>query len=295
MSKYILPLLLLLVISCQEKPQCNYIEEYYQDVYQAELAYWEQDYQKAYELLKKVEARCGLLNQSVIREPEMMAKLSIKVGEPQKAFPYMERMLREGMHFDTFLNNDSYTILKEYEEWDYLERNAARFAQEFENGINQELRAELIAMNDLDQKVRQRPIDFIEMERVDSIHQHKIKEIFKSYGYPSRKLVGKNDVNIGDRVQLSTLFFHFDDTIYFKPILLKMIRDGKAPASILGNMLDSQQRSRGYYDYGIYSNLDSTYIWNYTNLNPLRISVGLPPWKLKKRVDSLKRTFYNIN
>lgn len=292
MNRVLIAVIILFITSCNEKPPCDYIENYYQEVYRAELAYWEQDYQKAYDIFKKVEARCGLLNQTLTREPEMMAKLSIKVGEPQKAFPYMERMLKEGMSFDTFLNNEIYSVLKEYEEWGYLERNASQFADEFENSINQELRAELIMMNDLDQKVRQHPIDYDEMERVDSIHQARIKEIFKTYGYPSKSLIGKDNFNRGERVNLGTLFFHFDDTTYFKPVLLKMIREGKAPSDILGNMLDSQQRSRGYYDYGIYDNLDSTYIWNYNKLDELRMSVGLAPWKLKKRVDSLKRIQY---
>lgn len=289
----LLLLCLLVCFACQEKEPCDYIENYYQDVYKAELAYWEKDYQTAYELLKQVESRCGLLNQQRIREPEMMAKLSIKVGKPQAAFPYIERMLKEGMSFDSYVNNDTYTILHEYEEWRYLERNATQFATEFEEGINQELREEIIAMNTLDQAVRQKPIDYIQMAKVDSIHQLRVKEIFREYGYPTAKMVGKDNRAIGERVELRTLFFHFNDTTYFKPILLKMIRDGEAPANILGTMLDSRQRSRGVYDYGIYDNADSSRILDFKNLDKRRISVGLPPWRLKKEVDSLRSVYYN--
>ncbi|WP_299217095.1 hypothetical protein [uncultured Dokdonia sp.] len=289
----ILLLCLLFCVSCQEKEPCDYIESYYQDVYKAELAYWEKDYQKAYDLLKEVESRCGLLNQSITREPEMMAKLSIKVGKPQAAFPYIERMLKEGMSFNSFVNNDVFNILHEYEEWRYLERNAARFATEFKEGIDKELREEVIAMNNLDQVVRQKPVDYVEMKRIDSIHQLRIKEIFKAYGYPSTKILGKDNIQMGERVGLRTLFFHFDDTTYFKPILHAMIRNGEAPADILGTMLDSQQRPRGVFDYGIYDNVDSSRIKNFKNLDERRISVGLPPWKLKKKVDSLRRAYYN--
>ena len=292
MNRILSILIIMILFSCVDKPSCNFIESYYQDVYQAELAFYEEDYQKAYDIFKEVEARCGLLNQTLIREPEMMAKLSIKVGEPQKAFPYMERMLREGMSFNTFKNNEIYNILKEYEEWDYLARNASSYEEEFNANIDQDLRAEIIAMNRLDQKVRQSPIDFIEMERVDSVHQKRIKEIFNQYGYPSAQLVGKNNFNQGERVDIKTLFFHFDDTIYFKPVLLKMIEDGEAPADILGNMLDSRQRSRGFYDYGIYDNSDSTDILDFKNVDKRRVKVGLAPWKLKKRVDALRRVYY---
>ena len=292
MNRIVFALIMVCLFSCKEQPTCNFIDSYYQDVYQAELAFYEEDYQKAYNLFKEVEARCGLLNQTFIREPEMMAKLSIKVGEPQKAFPYMERMLKEGMSFDTFKNDEIYNILKEYEEWDYLARNAASYANKFNANIDQDLRAEIIAMNRFDQEVRQPPIDFIEIERVDSIHQQRIKEIFNQYGYPSAQLVGQDNFDQGERVDIETLFFHFDDTIYFKPVLLKMIEDGEAPADILGNMLDRRQRSRGFYDYGIYDNVDSTNILDFKNIDKRRVAVGLAPWKLKKRVDSLRRVYY---
>ena len=292
MNRIVFVLIMVCLFSCEKKPSCNFIDSYYQDVYQAELAFYEKDYQKAYNIFKKVEARCGLLSQTLIREPEMMAKLSIKVGEPQKAFPYMERMLKEGMSFDTFKNDEIYNILKEYEEWDYLAHKAASYADEFNANINQDLRAEIITMNHLDQEVRQPPIDFIEMERVDSIHQKRIKEIFNQNGYPSAQLVGKDNFDKGERVDIGTLFFHFDDTIYFKPVLLKMIEDGEAPADILGNMLDSRQRSRGFYDYGIYDNVDSTDIIDFKNIDKRRVAVGLAPWKLKKRVDALRRVYY---
>ncbi|WP_298349402.1 hypothetical protein [uncultured Dokdonia sp.] len=292
MNRILSILIMMFLFSCVDKPSCNFIESYYQDVYQAELAFYEEDYQKAYDIFKEVEARCGLLNQTLIREPEMMAKLSIKVGEPQKAFPYMERMLKEGMSFDTFKNNEIYNILKEYEEWNYLAHNASSYEDEFNANIDQDLRAEIIAINRLDQEVRQSPIDFIEMERVDSVHQKRIKEIFNQYGYPSAQLVGKDNFDQGERVDIKTLFFHFDDTIYFKPVLLKMIENGEAPADILGKMIDSRQRSRGFYDYGIYDNVDSTNILDFKNVDKRRVAVGLAPWKLKKRVDALRRAYY---
>lgn len=281
------------MLSCQEQPSCNYIEAYYQDVYQAELFYWKKEYQKAHNILKKVEARCGLLNQSVIREPEMMAILSIKVGEPQKAFPYMERMLKEGMNFDSFLNNDLYTILKEYEEWDYLERNAGRFAQKFEDGINQELRTEIIAMNDLDQKVRQSPVDYNEMKRVDSIHKKRMKEIFKQYGYPHYGLIGKP--KMGERTYNKVLLMHFFDSAYFSPLLIESTKKGIAPPGYAGYIVEREKLDSRDFIYGIYDNAEASQIIDFKNLDKRRAAVGLPPWKLKKQVDSLKRIFYNIN
>lgn len=283
---------LFLCIACQEKEPCDYIEEYYQDVYEAELAYWGKDYQKAYDLLKGVESRCKLLNQSIIREPEMMAKLSIKIGKPQAAFPYIQRMLKEGMSFDSFLNNDAYTILHEYEEWKYLERNASTFKTAFEEGINKKLREEIIAMNDLDQKVLQKPVDYDEVRQVNNTHKNRIKEIFKEYGYPHSGLIGKSKT--GERTDIKVLLMHFLEPEYFSPLLIESTRKGIAPAGFVGYIVDRKDLAeRDSFTYGIYDNADASQIKDFKNLNKRRISVGLPPWKLKKRVDSLRSAYYH--
>lgn len=288
----LLVICLFVCFACQEKEPCDYIENYYQDVYKAELAYWEKDYDKAYELLKKVESRCGLLNQQRIREPEMMAKLSIKVGKPQAAFPYIERMLREGMSFDSFVNNNTYTILHEYEEWKYLERNATQFATEYQAGINQELREEIIAMNNLDQQVLQTPVDEDEVRRVNNIHKERIKEIFKEYGYPHAGLVGKS--KMGENTDIQVLLMHFLEPEYFSPLLIESARKGIAPPGYVGFIVDRKDLAeRDSFTYGIYDNVDASQIKDFKNLDKRRISVGLPPWRLKKKVDSLRRAYYN--
>ncbi len=279
-------------VSCQEKEPCDYIEKYYQDVYKAELAYWEKEYDKAYKLLKQVESRCGLLNQQLIREPEMMAKLSIKVGKPQAAFPYIERMLREGMSFDSFVNNDAYTILHEYEEWKYLERNATQFVAEFEEGLDKELRAEIIAMNTLDQQLLQVPVDEDEFRRVNSLHKKRMKEIFAAYGYPHAGLVGKP--RMGENTDIQVLLMHFLEPEYFSPLLIESARKGIAPAGYAGFVVDRKDLAeRDSFTYGIYDNAEVSQIKDFKNLDKRRISVGLPPWKLKKKVDSLRSVYYN--
>jgi hypothetical protein len=285
-------LCLFFCVGCQEKEPCDYIEDYYQDVYEAELADWQKDYQKAYDILKQVKSRCGLLNQSLIREPEMMAKLCIKVGKPQAAFPYIERMLKEGMSFDSFVNNDTYTILHEYEEWRYLERNAARLAAESEEGINKELREEIIAMNDLDQAVRIQESRKKDMKTIDSIHKKRIKEIFKEYGYPHDGLVGKS--SMGERTDIKVLLMHFLEPDYFSPLLIESTRKGIAPPGYVGFIVDRKDLAeKDSFTYGIYDNADASRIKDFENLDKRRISVGLPPWKLKKKVDSLRRAYYN--
>lgn len=293
MNKILFLLCSLALCSCleKEKKRCDYITDYYQDVYEAELAYWQKDYDRAYTLLKEAESRCELLNQLTIYEPRLMARLCVKVGKPQEAFPYIERSLREGMNFDSFQNDPVFKILHEYEEWKYLKSKEIDYLLEHRKGLNLELSEEIMAMNKLDQKVRQQPIDYKKLEKVDSINQNRVKEIFKQFGYPGPKLVG--NPSMSQRTGLKTLFFHFNDTTYFKPILFDFIRKGEAPADILGCMLDSQQRARGFFDYGIYDNIDSTSILNFSNLDKRRVAVGLRPWKQEKRLAALKNVYYD--
>lgn len=296
MHKYILFLLIGLSISCQKesKEPCDYIEEYYQDVYKAELAYWEKEYDEAYALLKDVESRCTLLNQNAIYEPRLMARLCVKVGKPQDAFPYIERVLKEGMHFDTLQNDPVFEILHEYEEWKYLKSKEADYLLAYRNNLNSDLRNEIMSMNELDQVVRINEARREDMKEIDSLNKKRIKEIFEEYGYPSYDLVGKP--RMGERTDIIVMLMHFLEPEYFTPLLLDGARKGIAPPGYVGYVVDRKELAESdKFTYGIYDNADSIEIKDFQNLDKRRIAVGLPPWKLKKKSDSLKKTYYNIN
>ncbi len=280
-------------LACQEKEPCDYIEDYYQQVYQAELAYLEKDYQTAYDILKKVESQCDLLNQQMIQEPLMLARLSVILGKPEEAFPYLERMLSEGFYIETFENDEILEPLKGHEKWKELASKELDLLLAYRNQLNQDLRKEILEMNEEDQAVRINESRKKDMNTVDSIHKKRIKEIFKEYGYPHKGLVGKS--SMGERTDIKVLLMHFLEPEYFTPLLLESTRKGIAPPGYVGFIVDRKNLAdRDSFTYGIYDNADATQIKDFKNLDKRRISVGLPPWRLKKKVDSLRRAYlYN--
>ena len=274
------------VASAEEEKACDYIEEYYQTVYQAEIAYLKQEYQKAFDLLKEAESRCELLNQSIINETEMLAELYVRLDRPEGAFPYLYALLRKGHSLSSIENNEIFGVLMATPEWEKLRSEAPAIENEFQENINVELRQEILAMKAEDQRVRRDPVDWVVTNKTDSIHQKRIKEILTKYGYPNSDLVGHGYFQ--ERPTLEVLLMHFNDTTWFKPRLLEFIRKGEAPPEVLPNMIDSRRRNTNEYTYGIYRQTDSTEIKNFQTLDSRRVKVGLRPYNMQKEYWELK-------
>ena len=275
-----------LIASADEEKACDYIEEYYQTVYQAEMAYLKQEYQTAFDLLKEAESRCELLNQSIINETAMLAELYIRLDKPEGAFPYFYALLRKGQSFASIENNKIFDVLKTTPEWKKLQLDAPAIEEEFQESINVALRKEILTMKAEDQRVRRGEIDWALVNRTDSIHQERIKEIFTQYGYPNPDVVGHGYFQ--ERPSLEVMLMHFNDTTWFKPRLLNYIRKGEAPTDVLANMIDSRRRNTNEYTYGIYLFTDSTEIKNYHELDRRRLSAGLRPYTMQEEYWKLK-------
>ena len=82
-----------------EQQECNYITDYYQLVYDAQLEYLKENYDSAYILLKKAKSNCELLNQPETREAAMYATLCARKGLYDEAFYYLRKVLKEGFKF----------------------------------------------------------------------------------------------------------------------------------------------------------------------------------------------------
>lgn len=274
--------------------KCDYISDYYQTVYQAEIHYLKNENEEALELLKKVESQCGLLNQTGIHEPLLVAELYVRVKQENKAFPYLYRLLEDGLSFEMLKNNPEFEVLKSKQQWIKLKKDASKLENQFQKSINQELRNEIIRMNLADQKVRNGDIDYQELKAVDSINEKRMKEIFIEYGYPHYRLIGYSN-NLEEDTDIGAMLMHFKDTLFFKQKLLKYIRKGEAPPNQLAKMIDSQQRSVGIYTYGVYQNVDSTKINNFEKIDQTRIKIGLRPYKMEKEYWKLIRSKFNFN
>ncbi len=273
-------------VSAEEGKACDYIEEYYQTVYQAEIAYLKQDFQKAFRLLKEAESRCELLNQSVINETEMLAELYIRLDKPEGAFPYLYKLLEKGHSFSSIDNNEIFDVLKATPDWEKLKREVPVIENEFKENINVELRKELLAMRVEDQRVSIDGFDSAVSSKTHGIHQERIKKIFIQYGYPNSDLVGHGYFN--ERPDIGLMLMHFKDTTWFKPRLLNYIRKGEAPANVLANMIDRRRVNTNEYTYGIYNNTDSSEIKNFQDLDRRRLNVGLRSYSMQKEYEKLK-------
>lgn len=299
----ILFFLLISVVGFSQKKKINeeydYINNYYQFVYQAHYEYLKEDYQKAYDLLKTAEKNCPLLNQMGIYEPTILAECAVKLGKYKEAFDYIEFTLKEfGTKFTYLENNENLTELKSFKRWKKIKNKADNYFQDYTKRVDFNLRKELKFMSKEDRRVRTNGFDIEGAKIVDSINNEKLKKIVAECDcYPnySLNLVGNYDVDEFDP-EISVLVMHINSVRaeYWKPIFLDLIKRGRAPADIYGRLIDSNLRVNGVFLYGIYSNVKEDKIDDFENLDKRRISVGLPPWQLEKDIRQLLRKKYGM-
>ena len=115
---------------------------------------------------------------------------------------------------------------------------------------------------------------------IDSINQLKLYRIVVDYDFfpeYSFNQVGNYNIDNYDP-EISVLVMHIrsNKADFWKPILLDLIRRGRAPARLYGGLSDSVLRSNGVFDYGIYQNIGKDKINDFENLDKRRIAVGLP-------------------
>jgi hypothetical protein len=178
--------------------------------------------------------------------------------------------------------------------------------QEYLNSINLELRDKIAMMTYNDQYHRTMLMEkengteinedsiWNIINKTDSINEIELKKIVRKNAYPDARIIGGYNVD-NQHVDPGILLFHFDDYKFWTKELKKLIKKGEAPPRSLGTFVDSYHRRdtvQKKFIYGIYDNVGEESIKDYENLNKRRVSIGLPPRKLKRTVDSLKRIYY---
>ncbi len=261
--------------------QYDYINNYYQYVYQANYEFLNNNYQKTYDLLKTAESNCPLLCQTGIYEPKLLAASAYAIGKKKEALKYAEILMKDFGFTISFFESDS--ILEQFKTirgWKKIEKKAPKYRKEYLANVDFDLRKELHQMKVDDQSVRTNGYDHNKAKIVDSINQEKLIKIIKEYDfYPSYGIheVGNYNVDEYDPdVSILVMHIRWDKADFWKPILLDLIRRGKAPANLYGSLSDSVLRINGMFDYGIYQNVGPEQINDYENLDKRRISVGLP-------------------
>lgn len=299
----ILFFLLISVVVFSQKKKINeeydYINNYYQFVYQAHYEYLKENYQKAYDLLKTAEKNCPLLNQTGIYEPRILAECAVRLGKNNEALDYIELTLKEfGTKFSSIENDSVFNELKSSKRWKKIKNSAEKYFDDYSKRVDFDLRKELNFMKKEDQRVRTNGFDAEGAKIVDSINNEKLKKIVAECDcYPnySLNLVGNYDVDEFDP-EISVLIMHIrsNKADFWKPIFLDLIRRGRAPADIYGRLIDSNLRSNGIFQYGIYNNVKKDRIEDFENLDKRRVAVGLAPWQLDKDIYELIRKKYGF-
>lgn len=285
MKKLTAIILLISVFGFSQKKKINekydYIKDYYQFVYQANFEYLNGNYQKAYDLLKNAESNCPLLNQTGIYEPKILAECAFRLGKEKEAFKYATILVKDyGFKLSFFENDTVLNKLKSSKRWRKLEKEAPKYRKEYLSKVDFNLRKELYQMKVDDQSVRTNGFNQEEAKVIDSINQIKLLKIVEECDcYPSYNInkVGNYNVDEFDP-DISVLVMHIsrNKADFWKPILLDLIKRGRAPASLYGSLSDSVLRINGMFDYGIYQNVGPELINDYKNLDKRRIAVGLP-------------------
>lgn len=267
--------------------KCDYIKDYYQLVYEAEISYLQNDFNKAYDLLKQAEKNCELLNQPSVYEIPVLAELSLKRGKYEEALYYVELAFTKGIHVSYFEDNPEYEGITKIEGWAALKQKSQKIYNEWYSKLNLDLRNELAEMIREDQRVRQGKSQYNEeLREVDDYNETRFKEILAEYGYPNEQIIG--NYNIDEKTVNPDVFaFHIKDIDYFKPMFLEYVRCGKAPVTLYASLIDSYDRRNGVFTYGIYSNITPEYIDDYENLDQRRINAGLRPYKMEKLYQKL--------
>ena len=283
---------------------CDYIAKgYYQLIHEADMDYMSGNKEEAYRKITEARNSCNLLNQPQYREMSQYAELLSERNEFEEAIHYITILVKEyGYSSDFFEQQDYFQHLSSNIDWNIIKTELDRLNELFYTEERVQLAEELKEMFNKDQAIRQMAEDSIMSEnfwqtwlRIDSTNEQRIKEIIEQYGYPNERLIGFKNFMLASSI--TTMIMHFEDTAYFKPVLLQFIKQGKCEPRTLGSFVDSRQRMdtrTDKYIYRIYDNAEDHEIWDIANLDNRRQAIGLPSMEMKHKRDSLLSIFYNI-
>jgi hypothetical protein len=295
----ILPLFMILTIAgCakENKTNCNYIKDYYQTIYLADYEFETEHYEKAFELYQDAFNSCEAKNTPTYNEIDKFTESAAILKKFDIAYEYAKKQVLKGVELTNFQNNAS---LDEFMTSKYGEKLVDEYEglrKEFMKNAHLKLRDELIAMRTADQMHRGgygKP-DWPKQDSIDKLHEKRLIEIFESVGYPTDELVGPRTME--NQVDVQLLLLHTKDSIrmnYFVPKVKEFVKNGKASPRTLGTMIDQYYLYNGepqiYGTYNAQGGGYATIIDDLKKVDSNRISIGLPPLKLKEKKDSLNQ------
>lgn len=286
----------------EAKNDCNYITDYYQTVYKADLEFQTENYKKAFELYQDAFNSCEPINTPTYDELGNFAETCAILGKNELAFEFIKKQIRRGYEIKWLQQNSNFdnifktekgiTLLAEY---DNLKTKALL-------DLNLALREEIKKMLYEDQKYRNGNYqEFIDkQEAIDKFNTNRIIEIFNKIGYPNESVIGSFSVD-SSQTDIGILLLHTSDSIrmsYFVPKLKEYVENGTCSPSTLGKIIDQYYLYNGEPQiYGTYQSKSGGYANMTDDLKKVdsnRISIGLAPLKLKEKKDSIIKVKYEL-
>lgn len=299
----VLGLVLVIVVSCKtiKNTDCNYIEDYYQTMYKADLEFETGNYTKAFELYEISFKHCEAKNTLTFNEIANFTESSAILKKFDITYEYAKKQILNGVTLNRFENNNNFIDFLSSNHGQKLIKEYNVLRKSFESNANFQLRDEIISMRQADQMYRNKDYskNISKQDSIDKIHEKRLIEIFETIGYPTEKILGQNTMEYP--VNLEILLLHTKDSIrmnYFVPKIREFVKNGTATPLTLGRIIDQYYL---YNDepqiYGTYSNQNGGFaniIADLKKVNNNRISIGLSPIELKKKKDSIIKVKYGF-
>jgi len=289
-------LALFLFFSCQrmEKTDCNYITDYFPHSTKAEMEFYLGNYEESFELYQKAFRNCEALAIGTHNDIGLFAKVCAELGKEDLALDFIEKRIAVGGTIGEFQNDSIFNNLLNSERGKKIFADYDQNRAKFIAGLNLDLRSEIQTMIRFDQQLNSTKFQ----DSMFQVNDKRLVQIIDKYGYPNEQIIGSyniDQINSDPRI----LLLHSDDSIrmnYFVPKIKKLVENGKCTPYTLGTILDNlelfngQQQTHGTYlqDGGGYANMIS----DKEKVNANRKNIGLPTMEFTKKLDSLKRKYW---
>lgn len=292
-------LLLSVLFSCSvnKKSECNYITDYYQTIYKADYEFETKNYQKAFGLYQTAFNSCEPITTLGYNEIAKFSETTALLKKYDLTFEFVRKSILEGSKLSRFQNNNSFDgfFASKYGKQLVHEYDALR--SQFMDKIDLKLRNELILMRYADQGVRSKgsEADWKKVDSIDKLHELRLIELFESIGFPNDQVVGPPSLD-GKIIDIGPLLLHTDDSIrmnYFVPKVREFVKKGNASPNVVGTMIDQYHLyNKNPQIYGTYTKQGGGYanmIDDLKKVDSNRISIGLAPLDLARKMDSLNK------
>jgi hypothetical protein len=286
-----------------ENYECDYIKNYYQKIYKADIEYRTENYEKAFELYEDAFNSCEPINTSTYNEIINFAETCAILGKNDLAIEFIKKRIKRGYEIKWLMENPNFDKVFASEKGKELIADYEKLRKEALINLNLILREEIYAMGDEDQKYRstghssyKENVD--KQEMIDDYNTDRLIEIFNEFGYPNESVIGSYSVD-STPVDITGILLHTSDSIrmsYFAPKLKEYIKSGECSPNVLGTIIDQFYLYNGEPQiYGTYTKPDGSYsnmIPDLKKVDSNRISIGLPPLWLQEKKDSLVKAKY---